>query len=171
MHGNIQFRNTTTYGYVYNKLDVACTPNIVGQTHHTFYDFKGRIIDLVTTVTAIFLCPEVTGLSTFLESLATSYGISVVSGEIKKAFTFTLSCIETNFDWQVANSDVPKETKQFTGKSYYINDVKAATHLQGVTQYESYSPIDWKTSKLATAFHSAVYGYAPDEIIGWSPLG
>lgn len=171
MHGNIQFRNMTTYGYVYNKLNCTCVETKVGQTTHTIHEFTGNIIDLVSLVVSLFACPPIVGLGSFLKALAAAMGVEVAGEIIKGRLTCTLACIKTDYDWQIANSNIPDETKYFSGHSYFINDVNAPSNLKGVTDYEPYTPNDWRTSGLATTFHNAVFGYAPDEIIGWSRLG
>ncbi|MEY8318498.1 hypothetical protein AALB19_14455 [Oscillospiraceae bacterium 50-58] len=189
IHGNIQFRNTTIYGYVYNKLNVTCLVTEPGKTSCSVNKFKGELFDLATIVITNLFASKSKALSLtvliqnaipFLKKVAIAYGAKLVGDYIESLLTFPVAGTQTTYTWHITDSNFPDdvedtdgtgETRVLIGYRYILNDINHP-ELKNEVICEDYTPeTHWKNNAFATMLHNTIYGYAPDKIISWSSLG
>lgn len=102
----------------------------------------------------------------FLDALIKGLGITVASGMIKNAVTDTVSCIKTQYTWNLVDTTAASHQKNVYGYKYYITDVKSAAKT--TINYEGYVPKDWKTQSLAVNFHNEIFTYNAWNVVGWA---
>lgn len=61
-----------------------------------------------------------------MDALIKGLGITVASGMIKNAVTDTVSCIKTQYTWNLVDTTAASHQKNVYGYKYYITDVKSA---------------------------------------------
>ena len=76
-----------------------------------------------------------------MDALIKGLGITVASGMIKNAVTDTVSCIKTQYTWNLVDTTAASHQKNVYGYKYYITDVKSAA--KNNNYYEGYVPKDW----------------------------
>lgn len=169
LSGSIFYKAITTYDTIYYTARCSCTGAVLGQTTHTVNSYMGTVIDLASIIITTLALPAIFSKSveTLVLSVLADLGVNTIEGRIKTPFTDTFSCIETDYTWNIYDSEIG-EVKNLTGAKYYINDVRSS--LNGSTDYSGYTPNDWMSSKLSAIVHNSLYGYTNWVVQGWSAL-
>lgn len=132
---------------------------------YTINNFVGRMVDLIALVVGALTLPNIVA-EAFLDALIKGLGITVASGMIKNAVTDTVSCIKTQYTWNLVDTTAASHQKNVYGYKYYITDVKSAA--KNNNYYEGYVPKDWKTQSLAVNFHNEMFTYNAWNVVGWA---
>lgn len=152
------------------KTDVAVkritvTGTLYEKGTYTINNFVGRMVDLIALVVGALTLPNIVA-EAFLDALIKGLGITVASGMIKNAVTDTVSCIKTQYTWNLVDTTAASHQKNVYGYKYYITDVKSAA--KNNNYYEGYVPKDWKTQSLAVNFHNEMFTYNAWNVVGWA---
>ena len=123
------------------------------------------MVDLIALVVGALTLPNIVA-EAFLDALIKGLGITVASGMIKNAVTDTVSCIKTQYTWNLVDTTAASHQKNVYGFKYYITDVKSAA--KNNNYYEGYVPKDWKTQSLAVNFHNEMFTYNAWNVVGWA---
>ena len=158
--GTIKYR-----GYIYYGLKCTYDTKNLGSTTYTINNFVGRMVDLIALVVGALTLPNIVA-EAFLDALIKGLGITVASGMIKNAVTDTVSCIKTQYTWNLVDTTAASHQKNVYGYKYYITDVKSAA--KNNNYYEGYVPKDWKTQSLAVNFHNEMFTYNAWNVVGWA---
>lgn len=163
--GTIKYRAALDTGYIYYGLKCTYDTKNLGSTTYTINNFVGRMVDLIALVVGALTLPNIVA-EAFLDALIKGLGITVASGMIKNAVTDTVSCIKTQYTWNLVDTTAASHQKNVYGYKYYITDVKSAA--KNNNYYEGYVPKDWKTQSLAVNFHNEMFTYNAWNVVGWA---
>lgn len=148
-----------------NKTSQSSPKKSLKSTTYTINNFVGRMVDLIALVVGALTLPNIVA-EAFLDALIKGLGITVASGMIKNAVTDTVSCIKTQYTWNLVDTTAASHQKNVYGYKYYITDVKSAA--KNNNYYEGYVPKDWKTQSLAVNFHNEMFTYNAWNVVGWA---
>lgn len=163
--GTIKYRAALDTGDIYYGLKCTYDTKNLGSTTYTINNFVGRMVDLIALVVGALTLPNIVA-EAFLDALIKGLGITVASGMIKNAVTDTVSCIKTQYTWNLVDTTAASHQKNVYGYKYYITDVKSAA--KNNNYYEGYVPKDWKTQSLAVNFHNEMFTYNAWNVVGWA---
>lgn len=163
--GTVKYRAALDTGYIYYGLKCTYDTKNLGATTYTINNFLGRVVDLITLLVGAFQLPNIVA-KPFVDALIKGLGITVASGVIKEAVTDTVSCLKTQYTWNLIDTTSASHKKTVYGYKYYITDVKSAA--KNNNYYEGYIPKDWKTQALAVNFHNEMFTYNAWDVVGWS---
>lgn len=165
--GTIYYRtpdDTQANGYYEYGIRCVCNSSVYGSTTYKINGFLGTVVDLVALLVGALEVP-ITIINAFVTELLKALKITVVSGEIKKKVTSTVSCIRTNYTWNLTSIKDSTHSRTVYGAGYYITE---EDHVQqGKTYYEGYVPNQWGTTYISTWFHETMFSYFVWELVGW----
>lgn len=165
--GKIFYRTPDDYsltGYYEYGVNCVCYKAPEVQTTYTVTNFTGKLITLVGLLVGGLNAPAVI-IDSFIKRVLWSAGISLISGELSKPFSDTLSCKATEYTWEITDRKYPDHTKTVYGEKYFIND--ELSYRNGETHYEGYVPADWGKQSFAALLHYEMYSYSIFEVVGW----
>ncbi|MBQ4550223.1 MAG: hypothetical protein IJA49_03930 [Oscillospiraceae bacterium] len=165
--GTIYYRtpdDTQANGYYEYGIRCLCYSSVYGSTTYTINSFLGKVVDLVALLVGALNVPKAI-ISAFITELLKGLGITVVSGMIKNEVSATVSCVRTDYTWNLTSTKDSTHKRTVYGTGYYITEAHSA--VQGRTYSEGYVPSQWGTTYISTWFHETMFSYYAWELVRW----
>lgn len=124
----------------------------------------GKVVDLVALLVGALEVPIII-INPFVTELLKGLGITVVSGAIKNRVSATVSCIRTDYTWNLTSTKDSTHSRTVYGAKYYITEENHA--VQGKSYYDGYVPSQWGTTYISTWFHETMFSYFAWELVRW----
>ena len=163
--GTINYRALLDSGNVYYGLKCSYRTTLISPTTYTVYNYMGSLVDLISLFAGALKAPF-EFVNEYITNVIYSLGIAISAGKIKSAFSDTVSCDETDYEWKLVDTTNAGHQKNVTGSKYYRTDVKSV--YKGNTYYEGYVSEDWKKESLAIWFHNEMFTYSSWAVVSWS---
>lgn len=167
LSGKIYYRtpdDTQANGYYEYGIQCLCYSSVYGSTTYTINGFLGKVVDLVALLAGAFNIKKVI-INSYVTALLESLGIPVVAGIINNVVTATVSCVRTDYTWNLTSTKDSTHSRTVYGAKYYITETNHA--VQGKSYYDGYVPSQWGTTYISTWFHETMFSYFAWELVGW----
>ena len=165
--GTVNYRTILNNQEIFYGLRCLCQELVIGDTTYTINGYVGTVVTLVSILVGALNLPEAIASLAVARILA-SAGVTVTGGLISSAFTDTVSCVETDYNWKVTDTTASAHTKDLVkfGAKYYITD--SYSDHRGETYYDGYLPSDWGEQTLAIALHTQMFSYSSYDVVSWT---
>lgn len=170
--GYIYFNALTAYDTISYSVKCVCTSTYIGNTTHKITNYKGKVVDLVSSIIDVFSLVTIIAapsiLTEFITAVCESKGVAIVLGILQAFLTTTVACQKTAYSWTLSNPAVSGDYHYQSGAQYRVID--DTVNVSSEYFYTGYVPQDWKDDSLAVGFHNAVYNYDQWSVVRWSSL-